>query len=55
MAFFKDSFSPEDQPVPLLAQTIDGDFGYRAIDVAAIRHRIQERKATLLLSVVEAR
>lgn len=53
--FFEDIRSPEDTPVPLLVRKSDGGYGYGATDLATIRYRIQERKATRLLYVVDAR
>lgn len=55
VVFFDDILSPEGQPVPLLVQKTDGGFGYGATDLATIRYRIQKRKATRLLYVVDAR
>ncbi|WP_165988379.1 arginine--tRNA ligase [Streptomyces sp. YIM 98790] len=53
--FFDDIRGPEDKPVPMIVQKADGGFGYAATDLAAIRYRTQELKATRLLYVVDAR
>jgi len=53
--FFPDILSPEGRPVPLLVRKSDGGYGYGATDLATIRYRIQERKATRLLYVVDSR
>ncbi len=42
------------EPVPLIVQKSDGGFGYDTTDLAAIRHRIIDLKATRLLYVVGA-
>jgi arginyl-tRNA synthetase len=55
VVFFDDIRSKEDQPLPLLVRKSDGGFGYGATDLAAIRYRTQELKATRLLYVVDAR
>jgi arginyl-tRNA synthetase len=55
VVFFDDIRSKEGQPLPLLVQKSDGGFGYGATDLAAIRYRTQELKATRLLYVVDAR
>ncbi|NJQ08708.1 arginine--tRNA ligase [Streptomyces lonarensis] len=53
--FYDDIRGPDDQPVPLLVRKRDGGFGYAATDLAAIRYRVQELKATRVLYVVDAR
>lgn len=53
--FFDDIRSPDDEPVPLLVRKRDGGYGYGATDLATIRYSIDERKATSLLYVVDAR
>ncbi|GAA1737188.1 arginine--tRNA ligase [Luedemannella helvata] len=40
------------EPLPIIIRKRDGGFGYGATDLAAIRHRTQELKATRLLYVV---
>ncbi len=40
------------EPVPLIVRKSDGGYGYAATDLAAIRHRIQQLRATRLLYVV---
>lgn len=42
------------EPVPLIVQKSDGGFGYDTTDLAAIRHRLIDLKATRLLYVVGA-
>lgn len=42
------------QPLPLLVRKADGGFGYAATDLAAIRYRIDDLKATRVLYVVGA-
>jgi arginyl-tRNA synthetase len=53
--FFDDILSPDGNRVPLLVRKNDGGFGYGATDLATIRYSIQERKATILLYVVDSR
>ncbi|XVV14313.1 arginine--tRNA ligase [Actinoplanes sp. CA-131856] len=40
------------EPLPLIVRKSDGGFGYAATDLAALRFRVQELKATRLLYVV---
>lgn len=40
------------EPLPLIVRKRDGGYGYAATDLATIRHRTQELKATRLLYVV---
>jgi arginyl-tRNA synthetase len=42
----------EGQPLPLIVKKADGGFGYDTTDLAAIRHRTRDLKATRLLYVV---
>ncbi|MCS6899013.1 MAG: arginine--tRNA ligase [Myxococcales bacterium] len=42
------------EPLPLMIRKKDGGFGYATTDLAAIRHRIEDLKATRLLYVVGA-
>jgi arginyl-tRNA synthetase len=42
------------QPLPLIVRKRDGGYGYAATDLATIRHRIADEKATRLLYVVGA-
>jgi arginyl-tRNA synthetase len=42
------------EPLPLMIRKKDGGFGYATTDLAAIRHRVDELKATRLLYVVGA-
>jgi arginyl-tRNA synthetase len=44
----------DDEPLPLLVRKSDGGFGYAATDLAALRHRVLDLKATRLLYVVGA-
>ncbi|MCL2723491.1 MAG: arginine--tRNA ligase [Polyangiaceae bacterium] len=44
----------EGEPLPLIVRKTDGGFGYAATDLAAIRERIQARKATRILYVIGA-
>ena len=40
------------EPLPLIVRKSDGGYGYAATDLAAIRHRLLDEKATRLLYVV---
>ncbi|MGK5684848.1 arginine--tRNA ligase [Actinoplanes sp. URMC 104] len=40
------------RPLPLIVRKSDGGFGYAATDLAALRHRVRDLKATRLLYVV---
>ncbi|MEV4415836.1 arginine--tRNA ligase [Catellatospora sp. NPDC049609] len=42
------------EPLPIIVRKRDGGYGYGATDLAAIRHRTQDLKATRLLYVVGA-
>jgi arginyl-tRNA synthetase len=42
------------EPLPLIVRKRDGGYGYAATDLATIRHRIADEKATRLLYVVGA-
>ena len=42
----------EGDPLPLIVRKSDGGYGYQATDLATIRHRIRELKATRMLYVV---
>jgi arginyl-tRNA synthetase len=42
----------DDEPLPIIVRKRDGGYGYGATDLAAIRYRTQELKATRLLYVV---
>ncbi|OHD17034.1 MAG: arginine--tRNA ligase [Spirochaetes bacterium GWD1_61_31] len=42
------------EPVPLIVRKGDGGYGYDATDLAALRHRIHDLKATRLIYVVGA-
>ncbi len=52
---FPPGFAGRDgEPLPLLVRKSDGGFGYAATDLAALRHRVLDLKATRLLYVVGA-
>jgi arginyl-tRNA synthetase len=53
--FFDDVTGPDGDPVPLIVRKNDGGFGYAATDLATIRYRIRDLKATRILYVVDAR
>ena len=53
--FFDDSTGPDGEPVPLIVRKRDGGYGYAATDLATIRYRARDLKATRLLYVVDAR
>ncbi|MEV0217272.1 arginine--tRNA ligase [Micromonospora sp. NPDC050695] len=53
--FFEDIIGPDGDPVPLIVRKNDGGFGYAATDLATIRYRIRDLKATRILYVVDAR
>ncbi|WP_245975698.1 arginine--tRNA ligase [Amycolatopsis palatopharyngis] len=55
VVFFDDIQGPEGDRVPLLVRKRDGGYGYGATDLATIRYRLQELKATRALYVVDAR
>ncbi|ADG97237.1 arginyl-tRNA synthetase [Segniliparus rotundus DSM 44985] len=50
--FFDDVVDKDDKPVPFIIQKSDGGFGYAATDLATLRHRVRDLKATRLLYVV---
>ena len=52
---FPPGFAGRDgEPLPLLVRKSDGGFGYAATDLAALRHRVFDLKASRLLYVVGA-
>jgi arginyl-tRNA synthetase len=53
--FFDGITGPDGAPVPLIVRKADGGFGYGATDLATIRHRIRDLKATRILYVVDSR
>ncbi len=53
--FFDEITGPDGTPVPLIIRKSDGGYGYAATDLAALRHRVEELRATRLLYVVDAR
>lgn len=53
---FLDGFeNAEGEPLPLIVRKSDGGYGYAATDLAAIRYRVAEVKATRILYVIDAR
>lgn len=50
--FFDDVTGPDGNPVPLIVRKSDGGYGYGSTDLATIRYRIQELKASRILYVV---
>jgi arginyl-tRNA synthetase len=50
--FPKGFIGKDDKPLPLIARKQDGGYGYATTDLAAIRYRTQELRATRLLYVV---
>jgi arginyl-tRNA synthetase len=50
---FPPGFTNRDgEPLPLIVRKSDGGYGYAATDLAALRHRVDDLKATRLLYVV---
>jgi len=45
----------EGEPFPLIVRKSDGGYGYAATDLAAVRYRVAELKATRILYVIDAR
>jgi arginyl-tRNA synthetase len=45
----------EGEPLPLIVRKSDGGYGYAATDLAAVRYRVGELKATRMLYVIDAR
>ncbi len=55
LCLFPPGFAAKDgAPLPLIVQKSDGGFGYATTDLAAIRYRLDELRATRLLYVVGA-
>jgi arginyl-tRNA synthetase len=53
---FLDGFeNAQGEPFPLIVRKSDGGYGYVATDLAAVRHRVDELKATRILYVIDAR
>ncbi|MFC7246590.1 arginine--tRNA ligase [Catellatospora aurea] len=53
LCVFPHGFTGRDgEPMPIIVRKRDGGYGYGATDLAAIRHRTQDLKATRLLYVV---
>ncbi len=52
--FPKGYTNKEGEPLPLIVRKSDGGFGYATTDLAAIRYRLNELKATRILYVVGA-
>lgn len=46
---------PEGTPVPLMVRKSDGGYGYDTTDLATIRYRVRDLKATRLLYVTDSR
>lgn len=53
--FFDDITGPDGDSVPLIVRKSDGGYGYAATDLATIRYRIRQLKASRILYVVDAR
>ena len=53
--FYDDVRGHDDRPVPLLLRKSDGGFGYAVTDLASVRHRVRDLKATRILYMVDAR
>ncbi|MBF6439674.1 arginine--tRNA ligase [Nocardia cyriacigeorgica] len=53
--FFDEFTGPDGNPVPLIVRKSDGGYGYAATDLATIRYRVRNLKATKILYVVDAR
>nr|WP_269781547.1 arginine--tRNA ligase [Nocardia bovistercoris] len=53
--FDPDVTGPDGAPTPLIVRKADGGYGYAATDLATIRHRIRNLRATAILYVVDAR
>ncbi|HTJ69243.1 MAG TPA: arginine--tRNA ligase [Actinospica sp.] len=45
----------EGEPLPLIVRKSDGGYGYAATDLAAVRYRVGELKATRMLYVIDSR
>lgn len=54
-AFTDGVVGPDGNPVPLIVRKKDGGFGYAATDLATLRLRVDEYRATRILYVVDAR
>ncbi|MCC0177993.1 arginine--tRNA ligase [Waterburya agarophytonicola K14] len=55
MCVFLDSFTnKEGDPLPLIVQKTDGGFNYATTDLAAIKYRIKEDKATRIIYVTDS-
>jgi arginyl-tRNA synthetase len=55
LCIFPEGFKNKDgAPLPLIVRKSDGGFGYATTDLAAIRYRLQDLKATRILYVVGA-
>jgi arginyl-tRNA synthetase len=53
--FSEEVTGPEGKPVPLMVRKTDGGYGYDTTDLATIRYRIRDLKATRLLYVTDSR
>jgi arginyl-tRNA synthetase len=55
MCVFLDGFTNKDgDPLPLIVQKTDGGFNYATTDLAAIKYRVQEDKATKIIYVTDS-
>jgi arginyl-tRNA synthetase len=55
VVFSTEVTGPEGKPVPLMVRKSDGGYGYDTTDLATIRYRIKDLKATRLLYVTDSR
>lgn len=52
---YQDGFiNREGEPLPLIVQKSDGGFNYATTDLAAIKHRVDNNRANLIIYVVDA-
>jgi arginyl-tRNA synthetase len=55
VVFSEEVTGPDGNPVPLMVRKSDGGYGYDTTDLATIRYRIHDLKATRLLYVTDSR
>ncbi|GIG66755.1 arginine--tRNA ligase [Phytomonospora endophytica] len=56
LCVFDERFTgPEGNPIPLILRKSDGGYGYATTDMATLRHRVRELKATRMLYLTDAR
>ncbi|HEY1175268.1 MAG TPA: arginine--tRNA ligase, partial [Phytomonospora sp.] len=56
LCVFDERFTgPEGDPIPLILRKSDGGYGYATTDMATLRHRVRELKATRMLYLTDAR